>query len=172
LLEHHALVGQSGQRVLGGEFAHVLGAAIERTQHMPGRVHGDKRAYTQDGADQCQQAPQPVHRGDKPAIAGPTKPPDDAAAGIMQGLHRAPGFADRIGVEAEIGEAAAARDLPQLHVVGRVDVAKLRVEFVKRLLQRGALLRLDVALADSRGSKAGSRAQQYRAYDDQRQKQG
>jgi hypothetical protein len=46
------------------------------------------------------------------------------------------------------------------------------VEFVKRLLQRGALLRLDVALADSRGSKAGSRTQQYRAYDDQRQKQG
>ena len=73
----------------------------------------------------------------------------------MQGLHRTPGFADRIGVEAEIGEAAAARNLPQLHVVGRVDVAKLRVEFVKRLLQRGALLRLDVALADSRGSKAG-----------------
>jgi hypothetical protein len=83
LLEHHALVGQSGQRVLGGEFARVLGAAIERTQHMPGRVHGDKRAYTQDGANQCQQAPQPVHRSDKAAIAGPTKPPDDAAAGIM-----------------------------------------------------------------------------------------
>lgn len=87
-------------------------------------------------------------------------------------MHRAPGFADRIGVEAEIGEAAAARDLPQLHIVGRVDVAKLRVEFVKRLLQRGTLLRLDVALADSRGCKASSRAQQYRAYDDPRQKQG
>jgi hypothetical protein len=139
---------------------------------MPGRAQCDKRAYTKDCADQCQQAPQPVHRCDKSVIAGPTEPPDDAAAGIVQRLHRPPGFADRIGVEAEISEAAAARDLPQLHVVGRVDVAKLGVEFVKRLLQRGPLLPLDVAFADSRGSKAGSRAQQYRADDDQRQKQG
>ena len=105
-------------------------------------------------------------------IAGPTEPPDDAATGIVQGLHRPPGFADRIGVEAEIGEAAATRDLAELHVVRRVDIAKLLVKFVERLLQRRPLPCFDVPLADSRGSKAGSRAQQYRADDDQRQKQG
>ena len=90
----------------------------------------------------------------------------------MQGLHRPPDLADRIGVEAEVAETAATCDLTQLHVVRRVDIAKLHVEFVKRLLQRGALLRLDVTFANSGRGKAGSRAQQYRAYDDQRQKQG
>jgi hypothetical protein len=83
-------------------------------------------------------------------------------------LQHPPGFAERIGVEAEIGEAATTRDLVQLRIVRRVDIAKLRVKFLERLLQRGALLRLDMAFADSGGGETGGRAQQYRANDDQR----
>jgi hypothetical protein len=59
--------------------------------------------------------------------------------------------------EAKIGEAAAARDLAQLHVVGRANFAKLPVEFLKCLQQRRALPRLDSTFADSRGSKSRGR---------------
>jgi hypothetical protein len=86
-------------------------------------------------------------------------------------LHSSPGVADRSGVEAEIGEAAATRDLAELHVVRRVDIAKLLVKFVERLLQRRPLPCFDVPLADSRGSETGGCAQQYRAGNEQRQKQ-
>jgi len=76
----------------------------------------------------------------------------------VQGLERPPHFANRVGVEAQVGEPAAPRNLAQLHVVRRVDVAELGMKFVERLLQCGTLLRLDMALANSRGRKAGGRA--------------
>jgi hypothetical protein len=74
-------------------------------------------------------------------------------------LDRAPRFADRIGVEAQVGETAAPGNLAQLRVVRGIDPGKLGVEFVERLLQCGALLRLDLAFANSRGRKACGRAQ-------------
>jgi hypothetical protein len=77
----------------------------------------------------------------------------------MEGLNSPPDFADRVGVEAEVGEAAAPRNLAQLPVIWGLDPGKLDVEFVERLLQCGALLRLDLAFANSRGRKACGRAQ-------------
>jgi len=37
--KQHPLVGQSGQGILGRELVHIFGAAIERAQYVPRRVH-------------------------------------------------------------------------------------------------------------------------------------
>jgi hypothetical protein len=133
---------------------------------VPGGTHCNNGAYGQGRADQRQQAPKAVHCCYKSVIAGPTEPPDDTAVRIVHGLQRAPRFADRIGVEAQIGEAAAARDLAQVHVVSGVDPADLGVKLLERLLQRGALLRFNAAFADSRGRESRRRTEKYRDHDD------
>jgi len=78
-------------------------------------------------------------------------------------------FADRTGIEAQVGEPAVPRNLAQLHVVWRVDIDELRMEFVEGLLQRGALAGLDLAPANTRGRKAGDSAEQDRPDEGQRQ---
>jgi hypothetical protein len=156
---------------LAGELAHGFGAAIERAHQPPCRPHGEEAAQSEHDADQSEQLPQTVHRSHEPAVFRPAEPADDATAHVVQGLQRPAVLADRIGVEGEIAEAAAACDCAQLNVIGRVDVAELRVKFVKRLLQGGALLRFHTAFADSAGRDAGRRAQHHGSGHAQRQEQ-
>src|SRR5262249_41157326 len=72
---------------------------------------------------------------------------------IMERLGCPPNFANQIGVEARVREAAALGNLAQLRVIRGVDPAKQGVNSSKRLLQCDRLLRLDMALLISVAAK-------------------
>ena len=163
MLYHDRAIRQPGQKILAGQPAHHLVAAIERLHEPPRGAHREKAAKGKHGANPGQQNPQPVHGADQGAIAHPAEPTDDPATAVMQRLDLAAGLGRRIEVEAQVLQAGATLDFTQVRGIETFDVAVFLPVLIERGAQSRALLGFDTGLAELRSGKTDRRAKQRRA---------
>ena len=128
-LEHHAVIGQAGQRVLAGQLAHRLGAAIERPREPP---RGARRREARTSASAAPTAPtrpqsQSIARTSARSAAQLNQPMMRPCASCSDCTSRP---ASRVGSASKRRslQAGATLDQPQLAVVERVDIAEHRMQ--------------------------------------------
>ena len=160
--QHHAMIGQAGQRVLAGQLADGLEARREQARQPLDQAGGEKGADAERGADRADQTPQPDFGADQRPVGRPAEPADDAAALVVQRLRFASGGTVLVGVEAQILQAREPRDQRQPAVVETVAVAEHAAHFVERQLKRCMPLGGEPLILPHRDGKAGHGAGQHR----------
>ena len=157
-LEHDAVVGQRGQRVLVGQPANGLDAASEQAAEAVSRVRGDKGAAGQRGAGQTGQHPELIHDAREGAVRRPTEPADDAA--VLDRAATAPrdrrSSADRLSKRRSL-KAGAPLDEPKLAVLEAVAFAEYRMNLVEGEPQRRVPLAAQAAIVRADDDKGRSR---------------
>ena len=165
-LEHGAVIGEAGQGVLVGEPPHGLGRKRERTGEPSRRGGGKDGADRKRNARGADQEPEPVHGPHQAAVRRPAEPADDAAVVVMERLHLAATVGSHFGVEAEIVQAGAPLDQPQLRRIEPRRTAEYRTHLIEREAQRPVPLGRLAAVLVLGDGVADHRAHDHRAGQD------
>ena len=170
--EHGAVIGQPGQQDLGcAAFAPLR--SFDRARRAS-RCDA-RNANKPHSASSSASAANPPHSLSIALVSAPAasqlnQPTIRPRGSCSDWIWRPPCTAGSAS-NLKIAQAGAARDAPQLDVVGRVDIAEFGMKFVERALQRRMLRGFEPRFADLGNGKANGGAEQYRAGQQQRRKQ-